>query len=122
MVRLYLPRFSMTNALCCGTTVAVRATTMTASTARKMTTIVEVSMDCSCQSVSAVRLYEQSQAMHLHDAGAGTGRNRPVTVVAYGPVTAAVLDPGALTGSQGRGQGQQGAGLPRLHLGQITAQ
>src|SRR5208282_2391305 len=102
MVRLYLPRFSMTNALCCGTTVAVRATTMTASTARKMTTIVEVSIAYSWQSVSAVRLYEQSQAMHFYDAGAATGRNRTFTVVAHGPVTAAVLDPGGFTGRQSR--------------------
>src|SRR5271156_855478 len=98
MVRLYLPKFSTTNALCCGTTVAVRAITMTASTARKMTTIVEISIRCSWQ-VSAVRLYEQSQAMHLNDAGASTGRNQPITVVAHGPVTAAVLNAGALTRS-----------------------
>jgi len=98
-VRLYLPRFSMTYALCCGTTVACANDDHgdEGESNKDVDVYMRESM-ASCLDVGRTRSVRPSR---LHDAYTGTGWNRRIAVIAHGPEGAGRARLAALCGGRG---------------------
>src|SRR3984957_9236266 len=105
MVRLYLPRYSTTKAICCGTTVRVFASMRTTMSATTMAPKPKgISNSPLLLRTVPVGVDHERQPFDPVDARALSGRNDGAAAVYRVPGAAAKLEAAALAGRELRGQ------------------
>src|SRR5208282_4774316 len=90
-VRLYLPKYSTTKALCCGTTVAVLMTMITTTTATTITPNVKCKEPSMIYPLLRLAVQYERQTLDAGDARAAAGRDLCGPAVDRAPGTAAIL-------------------------------